>query len=148
MEHSLDRWSEMYETLITLLREYLNYLSEEYKNPDPESWQRDTDEDEDEGGVITADKEYIPNRYLDILVRAIDTLEAKAEIIDLKIERGTLQSHEYQQCRDTLDQILELAISIKKLGWSSFESYPFENEIIGNLNGLIHFINKIFHELK
>jgi hypothetical protein len=81
-------------------------------------------------------------------VRVIDTLEAKVGIIETKIEKWTLQAYEYQQCKDALDQILELAVRIKDLRWSVFESYPYEDEIILKINGLTHLINTIFDELK
>mgnify|MGYP006358404853 FL=1 len=88
MEHALDRWSEMYGTLVKHLREYVSYLSQEYEDPNPESWHSGQD-DEDEGGIAQDDEEmeYIPDRYLDVFVRIIDTLEAKVGIIETKIER-------------------------------------------------------------
>lgn len=89
MEHALDRWSEMYDALVKNLREYVSYLAQEYKDPNPESWHSSQD-DEDEGDIGEDDddeKEYIPNRYLDVFVRVIDTLEAKVGIIETKIEK-------------------------------------------------------------
>ena len=89
MEHALDRWSEMYGTLVKHLREYVSYLSQEYEDPNPESWHAGQDDDEEGGDMAQDDEEgeHIPNRYLDVFVRVIDTLEAKVGIIETKIER-------------------------------------------------------------
>jgi hypothetical protein len=91
MEHALDHWSEMYDTLVGYLREYLSYLAQEYEDPNPESWRsnREEDDEDDESDIVqkNEEKEYIPNRYLDVFVRVIDTLEAKVGIIETKIEK-------------------------------------------------------------
>jgi len=57
-------------------------------DPNPESWQRD-DDDEDLGFSQYNDDtgEYVPNHHLDCLSRILEMFEAKIAVSDKKIRR-------------------------------------------------------------
>lgn len=145
----LNTWSEKYEDLLPYIIEYLSLLDDEYLDPKPESWQRESDDDDTDFLKQQDDEsEYIPNYHLDCLSRLLDMFEAKVAVSDKKIRRSRGQKEEQNKHIEVIKAVLPILSALRDLPWDILDRYPYDHEIRFRAESILNSINAILDENK
>lgn len=55
-----------------------------------------------------------------------------------------ISATDLKSMKEELNIILEMTISIKNMRWDVFESYPYDRQLIDDIEGIIDDINALF----